>query len=881
MPTATRRWIANAKDISKNLPFLIIVVQFALVVLLLKILDIESSAFRRVYGLAGIGFVIHHFLPPARRFYFFLLLSVSAIILVMGGGPERSWDFVDSIVRTIELFAIGIILIGICHLPIRFWIRATLLAGVGASIYFLRSGIFGFNGLAVVGPILAGMFMMRLFIYLYDLSKSANRPSITQSLCYFFLLPNVCCTLFPVIDFKEFGRSRVNNNIDPLVVYQRGISWMTRGIVHLVIYRVVNQLLFIKMESIANGTDLIGYIVASAFLYLKVSGLFHLIIGLLLLFGFNLPEANHRYFLASSFSDYWRRVNIYWKEFMMKVFFYPVFFRFKNRSTTLALIIGTLVSFFATWILHLYQTLLLKGSASVTWPDTLFWLVFALLVLANSLVEMNRKRKPRLSSFRCGAGDILILSMRTAGVFASICILWSLWSSNSVTQWIGMWKYADWNSLFWSIAILVSIMAATVVFEVLPGQREQTTSVRTMNSFFRSLLRTGPLQCTATLLLIMISALPVVSKSIDSFKLRPIADAVIVGDSLAFDETAGTPGYYERLSNVCEGDRLLWEVYFRRHILLGYQGHEPVRRVQDFRIVEMLANIEMNAYGTQIKTNRWGMRDHQHNLVKAPGTIRVALLGSSHVMGWGVSENQRFDTLLEARINHELFNQAPPRSIEILNFAVSAYGPMEQISVVQHKVRQFNPDIVVLVSHLIDFSRMSICVHRCLQENVSIPKYLKAILSQAGVGRSTHRALARERLKPFEPEMLEWSYGEIVNECKSMGAVPCCVFMPLAYEMPLKGDEPVGKLLALARKVGFITIDMSHMYDGQRSQDLLLNEPYKHSNEKNHALIAEILSSQLIADPNLKLNSRSIYRSSDGGNRQRSNRRNIEGNTND
>jgi GNAT superfamily N-acetyltransferase len=73
--------------------------------------------------------------------------------------------------------------------------------------------------------------------------------------------------------------------------------------------------------------DTAWYALATFLLYLRVSGLFHLIVGLLRLFGFALPETHHLYYLSSSFTDFWRRINIYWKEFLTKVVFYPTFVR--------------------------------------------------------------------------------------------------------------------------------------------------------------------------------------------------------------------------------------------------------------------------------------------------------------------------------------------------------------------------------------------------------------------------------------------------------------------------------------------------------------------------------------------------------------------------
>ena len=63
------------------------------------------------------------------------------------------------------------------------------------------------------------------------------------------------------------------------------------------------------------------------------------------LFGFNLPETHHLYFLASSFTDFWRRINIYWKDFMMKVFYYPVVLRAAQARRDRGAVIATALVF--------------------------------------------------------------------------------------------------------------------------------------------------------------------------------------------------------------------------------------------------------------------------------------------------------------------------------------------------------------------------------------------------------------------------------------------------------------------------------------------------------------------------------------------------------
>src|SRR5262249_37394492 len=159
--------------------------------------------------------------------------------------------------------------------------------------------------------------------------------------------PNTCFFLFPVVDYKTFCTTYGAG--ERFAIYQRGLRWMLRGVVQLLLYRLVYQLLQVDPLDV---TDLGGgarVMVATYLLYLRVSGQFHLAIGLLHLFGFALPETHHRYLLASNFLDYYRRVNIYWKDFILKVFFNPAYFRLKRWGAMWALALATLYAFFWTW----------------------------------------------------------------------------------------------------------------------------------------------------------------------------------------------------------------------------------------------------------------------------------------------------------------------------------------------------------------------------------------------------------------------------------------------------------------------------------------------------------------------------------------------------
>ena len=171
--------------------------------------------------------------------------------------------------------------------------------------------------------------------------------SISHSLSYFFLLPNVVFPFFPVVDYNTFCRTYYDE--ERFQIYQRGVEWLFRGITHLVLYRFVYYYTVISPQEIVSLGDLLQFLVTNFLLYLRISGQFHVIVGMLHLFGFNLPETNHLYYLASSFSDVWRRINIYWKEFMQKIFFYPAYFKLRKFGNETALVLSTFIVFFVTW----------------------------------------------------------------------------------------------------------------------------------------------------------------------------------------------------------------------------------------------------------------------------------------------------------------------------------------------------------------------------------------------------------------------------------------------------------------------------------------------------------------------------------------------------
>jgi D-alanyl-lipoteichoic acid acyltransferase DltB (MBOAT superfamily) len=150
------------------------------------------------------------------------------------------------------------------------------------------------------------------------------------------------------------------------------------------------------------------------------------------LFGYDLPETNRRYLLARSLTDFWRRINIYWKDFMVKVVYFPVYFRWRKKvGEARAQVAATALVFLVTWLLHAYQYFWLKGYFRITWTDTIFWGVLGLLVMANVLVELQPRRRREEAKWIA----LLRRTAQTAATFSVIVVLWSLWSLSSIEEW--------------------------------------------------------------------------------------------------------------------------------------------------------------------------------------------------------------------------------------------------------------------------------------------------------------------------------------------------------------------------------------------------------------------------------------------------------------
>jgi alginate O-acetyltransferase complex protein AlgI len=404
--------------------FSIIIVQLALILLVFRELRLEERAFLRLAALAFAGFAVHYWLPFRWKEPFWLALSVGGAFVLMNPVPAAL------------VLGLGLVIFGIMASPLAYRIRLGLVVAFIAVLMYGRATL-GFGFPYQFWPVFGAIFAFRLIIYLYDARHFKERPALRDFARYFFILPNYYFLLFPVIDFNTMRRSYFQRDIH--VVAQQGVDWIVRGAIQLLLYRLIYHLKGPSSapDEITTFGALLTSMVMTYLLYLRVSGQFHIIIGLLHLFGYDLPETHRRYLLASSLTDFWRRINIYWKDFMVKIVYFPVYFQLRRSGETRAQIVATAAVFFCTWVLHSYQWFWLRGEFLFTATDTLFWGILGVLVIVNLLVEQRGRAtaKPK------GELGPIRHSLQIAGTFLLVTTLWSLWNAPTVGDWLEVMTY--------------------------------------------------------------------------------------------------------------------------------------------------------------------------------------------------------------------------------------------------------------------------------------------------------------------------------------------------------------------------------------------------------------------------------------------------------
>jgi hypothetical protein len=832
--------------------FAIVGLQLALVLLVVYRFDVGAqNHFFPVLCIAVGGFLVHAWLPARLRAAFFCLLSLGGVLIFLGW-PNGAW-----------VIGIGGGLIALCHLPVPLGLRVMLVVAAALVLTLLR--LVEFN--QPFWPVLGSMFMFRLIVYLYELRRATGRPPLALTLTYFFPLPNVCFLFFPILDFQTF---RATYRADaPPEAAQTGVGWIVRGLSHLLAYRVIKYYVLPSPHELGDLPHLALFLAAYYALYLHVSGYFHIITGLFRLFGFELPRTHHNYFLASSFTDIWRRINVYWTNFMTKVFFFPAFFALRGWGTRAAAAAAVLWVFLATWLLHAYQVFWITGNVSVGLYVGGLWLGVGVLVAWNMQLDLSRARvregeapaepvSPRRGG-SAGASpshtghplptlwSAIGLSLRVVGMFVLVSFFWACWNAPAFLPYLRAQLVADRRMLAGGAWVLGVLLAAVAVGVVAQLARDRLTRLGLLP------LRLSPtvsaLGLTAALAAAVLVATPQVAEVFGPRAAGAIA-ALRRESATPVEAAAAVQGYYEEIldARVPTGSWLA--------LLEGRQAppnsvnyREMTRPADDFLERELIPGWSGEVDGVPLTINQFGMRDRpDRSQKKAAGTCRVAVVGSSVVMGYGVRDDEPFPLLLEDRLNAR--RQAGEQRYEFLNFGTGRSYAIQRHVLFDRKVLAFEPDALYYVAHQDELLGPVRHLAKLAARGHDLPyPCLKDVVHKAGITSETSWGMTEALLQPLAKDIVRCVYRDLVGECQRRGILPVWIYLPMpgVVEAPAQSAE----LVSLAEEAGFVVVNLADWADGHRPAEIKVNEADHHANTLGHRLIAERLDAELRRRPEL------------------------------
>jgi hypothetical protein len=117
-----------------------------------------------------------------------------------------------------------------------------------------------------------------------------------------------------------------------------------------------------------------------------------------------------------------------------------------------------------------------------------------------------------------------------------------------------------------------------------------------------------------------------------------------------------------------------------------------IEQADDREIVfELRPNVDAYFKLARLRTNAQGLRDVAYPLAGTPGTLRIAVVGSSFTMPAGVPLEGSWHYQLEQRLDA----LDPARKHEAINFAVGGYSARQMIAVLKKKVFAYSPQLVL------------------------------------------------------------------------------------------------------------------------------------------------------------------------------------------
>ena len=283
----------------------------------------------------------------------------------------------------------------------------------------------------------------------------------------------------------------------------------------------------------------------------------------------------------------------------------------------------------------------------------------------------------------------------------------------------------------------------------------------------------------------------------------------------------------------------------------------------DFLQFELMPGIHRTLFGQPFITNSHGMHSAEVTHEKPHGTSRIAVLGASMDMGWGVTYQETYSHLLQEWLNEHgrRLGIGGDRRFEVLNFAVAAYSPLQRLESFRRKAQAFRPDLVIFSATMLDLRLMEIHLCDTLRSRADLTyDFVKSTLDRAGVRPEEYQVDPEERLvfkdqikaklRPYYWEIYDATLGALAGECRAAGIPLVIVIVPRVgkADAPLARAEPVARLKAIAGRHALPVYDLTATFDRFDPASLEIAAWDDHPNALGHRRLFLALARSLVKD---------------------------------
>lgn len=229
--------------------------------------------------------------------------------------------------------------------------------------------------------------------------------------------------------------------------------------------------------------------------------------------------------------------------------------------------------------------------------------------------------------------------------------------------------------------------------------------------------------------------------------------------------------------------------------------------------------------GIRFSTNEFGYRDTSMTLEKKVDTFRIAFLGDSWGVGWGLEENFSIPKVLQKNLSAYFQNQ----KIEVFNFSVSDSNMDNHNLIFRRDILKFDIDYFVFLIHVNDIdieasallpgyvairpARLAenLLIYRLLYSRVLLPLAIKFNLPNPSVIYKYGRQYSDSGRHFKNYQLLVSSLSKKIKS----SSVPTCAFilpLPIAAQNPYPLADVNAKIKSLVSREDIPVYDLTEVY---------------------------------------------------------------------